>query len=425
MSARVLLVGSGGREHAVAWKLSQSPQVGEIFVAPGNAGTAGLARNLDIRPTDIEGLVRAAKEHRIDFYLATMDDPQPLGLVDRLQGEGIVCYGPSAAAARIEASKAWAKAFMERHGIPTARGRSFSSFEEAAAWVESLPEQRLWVKASGLAAGKGAVGAANREEAVGILRSMLIERAFGDAGSTVVVEEELTGFETSAHAFCDGRVAVLWPFATDYKRALDGGQGLNTGGMGAYAPTKGVDDRLAAVVREQVIDPVLRGMAAEGHPFIGTLFPGLMVQGGGVKVIEYNARSGDPETQVHMLRLASDLYAVTRAAAEGRLGEVEVRWAEEPAVCVVLVPGGYPGRYETGYPIEGLDRVDPDVYVFHGGTRVVDGEVVTSGGRALTVAARAATVREARERVYDNVRRIHFKDMHYRTDIALEAAAGA
>ncbi|GIW17726.1 MAG: phosphoribosylamine--glycine ligase [Tepidiforma sp.] len=424
MSARVLLVGSGGREHAVAWKLSQSPQVGEIFVAPGNAGTAALARNLDIRPTDIDGLVRAAKEHRIDFYLATMDDPQPLGLVDRLQAEGVLCYGPSAAAARIEASKAWAKAFMERHGIPTARGRSFSSFEEAAAWVESLPEQRLWVKASGLAAGKGAVGAANREEAIGILRSMLIERAFGDAGSTVVVEEELSGFETSAHAFCDGRTAVLWPFATDYKRALDGAQGLNTGGMGAYAPTKGVDSGLAGVIKERVIDPVLRGMEEEGHPFVGTLFPGLMVRDGDVKVIEYNARSGDPETQVHMLRLESDLYAVARAAAEGRLAEVEVRWAAEPAVCVVLVPGGYPGKYETGHPIEGLDRVDPDVFVFHGGTKLVDGQVVTSGGRALTVAARAATVREAREKVYENVRRIHFKDMHYRTDIALEAAAG-
>lgn len=425
MSARVLLVGSGGREHAVAWKLSQSPHVGEILVAPGNAGTAQVARNLDIRPTDIDGLVRAAKEHRVDFYLATMDDPQPLGLVDRLSAEGVLCYGPVAAAARIEASKAWAKAFMERHGIPTARGRSFDRYEEAAAWVESLPEQRLWVKASGLAAGKGAVGAANRAEALAILRSMLIERAFGDAGSTVVVEEELTGFEASAHAFCDGRTAVLWPFATDYKRALDGAQGPNTGGMGAYAPTRGMDERLADVVEKRAIAPVLRGMAAEGHPFVGTLFPGLMVRDGEVKVIEYNARSGDPETQVHMLRLESDLYEVTRAAAEGRLHEVEVRWASEPAVCVVLVPGGYPGKYETGQAIEGLERVDPEVLVFHGGTKLVDGKVVTSGGRSLTVAARGATVREARERVYDNVRRIRFEHMHYRTDIALEAVEEA
>jgi phosphoribosylamine--glycine ligase len=425
LSARVLLVGGGGREHAVAWKLSQSPAVGEIVVAPGNAGTAQLARNLDLRPTDIDGLVRAARELRIDFYLATMDDPQPLGLVDRLQAEGVLCYGPVAGAARIEASKAWAKAFMERHGIPTARARSFESFDEAVAWVDSLPEQRLWVKASGLAAGKGAVGVASREEAVAVLRSMLVDRAFGDAGCTVVVEEDLAGFETSAHAFCDGRSAMLWPFATDYKRALDGAQGLNTGGMGAYAPTRGIDERLAGTVSERVIAPVLAGMAAEGHPFVGTLFPGLMVRDGDVKVIEYNARSGDPETQVHMLRLESDLYEVTRAAAEGRLQDVEVRWAAEPAVGVVLVPGGYPGRYETGHPIEGLERVDPDVFVFHGGTKVVDGQVVTSGGRALTVAARGATIAEARERVYDNVRRIHFRDMHYRTDIALEAVGGS
>lgn len=426
MSARVLLVGSGGREHAVAWKLAQSPQVGEIFVAPGNAGTAAFAHNLDIRPTDIDGLVAAAKANRVDFYLATMDDPQPLGLVDRLQAEGVLCYGPTAAAARVEASKAWAKAFMERHGIPTARGRSFSSYEEAAAWVETLPEQRLWVKASGLAAGKGAVGAANRREALNILRSMLVERAFGDAGTTVVVEEELRGFETSAHAFCDGTRAVLWPFATDYKRAFDGAQGPNTGGMGAYAPTRGMDAGLTALVQERVIDPVLRGMREEGHPFAGTLFPGLMVGDGQVWVIEYNARSGDPETQVHMLRLESDLYEVSHAAAEGRLDSVEVRWSDEVAVCVVLVPGGYPGKYETGKVIEGLDRVDPGVQVFHGGTRLADGKVVTSGGRALTVAARATTVREARELVYDNVRRIRFEGMHYRTDIALEAVeAGA
>ncbi len=423
MSARVLLVGSGGREHAVAWKLSQSPAVGEIFIAPGNAGTAQVGRNLDLRPTDIEGIVRAARDLRVDFYLATMDDPQPLGLVDRLQEAGVLCYGPTAAAARIEASKAWAKGFMERHGIPTARGRAFSNFDEAAAWVAELPEQRLWVKASGLAAGKGAVGAANREEAIEIVRSMLIDRAFGEAGTTVVIEEELSGFETSAHAFCDGKTGVLWPFATDYKRALDGAQGLNTGGMGAYAPTRGIDERLAATIAARVVSPALAGMAAEGHPFVGTLFPGLMVRGEDVYVIEFNARSGDPETQVHMLRLESDLYEVARAAAEGRLAEVDVRWSAEPAVCVVLVPGGYPGKYETGKVIEGLDHVDPAVFVFHGGTRLVDGRVVTSGGRALTVAARGRSIREARERVYDNVRRIHFEGMHYRTDIALEAVA--
>ncbi len=421
MSARVLLVGSGGREHAVAWKLSQSPKVGEIFVAPGNAGTAQVATNIDARPTDIDAIVAAAREHRIDFYLSTMDDPQPLGLVDRLQAEGILCYGPSAAAARIEASKAWAKDFMARHGIPTAASQSFTELAAAVRYVESLPEQRLWVKASGLAAGKGAVGCDGHAEAVTALRSMMADRIFGASGDTVVIEQDLAGWETSAHAFCDGKTAVLWPFATDYKRALDGAQGLNTGGMGAYSPSRGIDEGLIRTIKERVVDPVLRGMAVEGHPYNGTLYPGLMVSESGVHIIEYNARMGDPETEVYMLRLESDLFEVTSAAARGELAGTEIRWTSEPAVCVVLTPGGYPGPYETGHEITGLDAIDPDVHVFHAGTRREGNRVVTSGGRSLVVSARGATIREARERAYDNVRRIHFKDAHFRTDIALEA----
>ncbi|MCL6623233.1 MAG: phosphoribosylamine--glycine ligase [Fimbriimonadales bacterium] len=417
MSARVLLVGSGGREHAVAWKLSQSPEVGEIFVAPGNAGTARLARNLDIRPTDIDGLVRAAKDLRVDFYLATMDDPQPLGLVDRLQAEGVLCYGPVADAARIEASKAWAKAFMERHGIPTARGRSFSSFDEAAAWVESLPEQRLWVKASGLAAGKGAVGAANREEAIAILRSMLIDRAFGEAGSTVVVEEELSGFETSAHAFCDGKTGVLWPFATDYKRALDGAQGLNTGGMGAYAPTRGIDERLAGIIHERVIAPVLRGMAAEGHPFVGTLFPGLMVRDGDVRVIEYNARSGDPETQVVLPRLRGDFGELCyRAATKQALPPVEVK--ECACVGVVISAPGYPGTYEQGIPLPPLD-LGEGLLVFHAGTRYENGRLVSSGGRVLTIVCCDSRRDVAVSRLYSVLEKTFGPPWHFRRDIGL------
>ena len=292
MSARVLLAGSGGREHAVAWKLAQSPLVGEIFVAPGNGGTAQCGTNLPLKADDIDGIVRAAKGLRVDFYMATSDTPQPLGLVDRLKAEGIACYGPSAAAARIEASKAWAKEFMARHGIPCAGGQTFTSFDQAVRYVESRPQQRLWVKASGLAAGKGAVGCETAEEAVATLRSMLLDGAFGEAGRTVVIEDDLAGFETSAHAFCDGRTAVMWPFATDYKRALDGARGLNTGGMGAYAPSNGIGGELAEAVADRVVAPLLRGMAADGHEFNGTLFPGLMVNGGDVRVIEFNARQG-------------------------------------------------------------------------------------------------------------------------------------
>ncbi len=416
-----MIVGNGGREHAVAWRLSQSPHVGEIFVAPGNPGTEAIGVNVPVKPTDIDGLVAAAKQHRIDFYLATMDDPQPLGLVDRLQAEGILCYGPTAAAARIEGSKAWAKAFMERHGIPTAKSRTFSDYDAAAAYVESIPEQRLWIKASGLAAGKGAVGTENRNLALATLRSMLVNREFGDSGTTVVVEEDMKGFETSAHAFCDGNIAVLWPFATDYKRAFDGSMGMNTGGMGAYSPSIEIDDDLALAIQQRTVDPVIRGMAEEGHPYGGTLYPGLMVDGDNIRIVEYNARSGDPETQVYMPRLESDLYDVTRAAALGELSSVEVRWSPRAAVGVVMAPGGYPGKYETGDEITGLDAVDSDVHVFQAGTREEGGRLFTSGGRTLTVAALGDTVAEARERAYENVKRIHFKNAHYRTDIALEA----
>ena len=416
-----MIVGSGGREHAVAWKLARSPRVGEIFVAPGNPGTGSIGVNVPVKPTDIDGLVAAAKEHRIDFYLATMDDPQPLGLVDRLQAEGILCYGPTAAAARIEGSKAWAKEFMARHGIPTARSRTFTDFNEAARHVESIPEQRLWIKASGLAAGKGAVGAETREIALATLRAMLVHHEFGESGKTVVVEEDMRGFETSAHAFCDGTVAVLWPFSTDYKRAFDGGLGPNTGGMGAYSPSAGIGDELALKVQQRVVDPLMRGMAEEGHPYCGTLYPGLMVDGDDIRIVEYNARSGDPETEVYMMRLESDLYEVARAAALGDLASVEVRWSSKAAVCVMMTPGGYPGAYQTGEEITGLESVDPDVQAFHAGTREEGGRIVTSGGRTLAVTALGDTIAEAREKAYDNVKRIRFKDAHYRTDIALEA----
>ena len=421
MSARVLLVGNGGRENAVAWKLAQSPHVGELFIAPGNPGTEVFGANLDLKPTDIDGIVRAAKQHRVDFYMATMDDPQPLGLVDRLQAEGILCYGPTAAAARIEGSKAWAKEFMVRQGIPTAASRTFTDLAEAEHYVESMPEQPLWIKASGLAAGKGAVGCQGHAEAIATLRSMLRDHAFGVSGDTVVVEQNMEGWETSAHAFCDGKIAVLWPFSTDYKRALDGGEGLNTGGMGAYSPARGIDASLERTIRSTVVDPVMRGMAEEGHPYNGTLYPGIMVTSDGPKIVEYNARQGDPETQVYMPRMESDLFEVVDAAAHGSLANLEIRWSAQAAVGVVLTPGGYPGPYETGNPISGLDSLDPDVLAFHAGTRREGGDIVTSGGRTLTVTALGTTIAEAREKAYDNVRRIHFKDMHYRTDIALEA----
>ncbi|MCC6958558.1 MAG: phosphoribosylamine--glycine ligase [Dehalococcoidia bacterium] len=421
MGARVLLAGSGGREHATAWKLLQSSHVERVFVAPGNGGTSLIATNLPHKSTDIDGIVAAAVANKIDFYLSSSDDPQPLGLVDRLQAEGILCYGPSAAAARIEASKAWAKAFMARHHIPTAAGESFSTLSAAQAHIESLPEGKLWVKASGLAAGKGAVGCETREEALEAARDMLIDHQFGTASETIVIERDMEGWETSAHAFCDGNTAVLWPFSTDYKRALDGGQGLNTGGMGAYSPSAGVSAELGESIQRIVVDPVLKGMAAEGHPYNGTLYPGIMMTGEGPKILEYNARSGDPETQVLLPRLESDLFEVATAAARGELHTVDIRWSPRPAVGVVIASRGYPESFETGFPIHGLDAVDDGVLVFHMGTRAQDGGFVTSGGRVCTVVATGETMTEARERAYDNARRITFENAYYRTDIALEA----
>ncbi len=421
MGDRVLLVGAGGREHATAWKLMQSPKVEHVFIAPGNSGTALLGTNLPHKTTDIDGIVAAAKANRIDFYLACSDDPQPLGLVDRLQAEGILCYGPAAAAARIEGSKAWAKGFMERQGIPTAEGRSFNTYGSACEYIEGLPIGRLWVKASGLAAGKGAVGCETHEDAMAAVREMLVDRQFGTSSETVVIERDMAGRETSAHAFCDGKTAVLWPFSTDYKRALDGDQGLNTGGMGAYSPSVNMDDATVAEIKRTVVDRLLEGMAAEGHPYNGTLYPGIMLTAEGPKIVEYNARQGDPESQVLLPRLESDLYEVARAASQGKLSEVEIRWSSRPAVGIFVSSRGYPESFETGFPISGLDALDPGVHAFHGGMRAADGGFVTAGGRVCTVVATGATMVEAREIAYDNARRITFENAYYRTDIALEA----
>ncbi len=418
MGSRVLLVGAGAREHAIAWKLRQSPKVDEIFVAPGNAGTAAVATNVPVTPKDIDGLVKAAAGLRIDFYLATMDDPQPLGLVDKLQATGILCYGPSAQAAQLESSKAWAKAFMERHGIPAAESRTFSDYRAACAYVESRPDGPLVVKASGLAAGKGAMVCNDSREVLEALDIAMVRKDFGVAGETVVIEERLTGWEASAHAFCDGKTAVMMPYATDYKRAGDGDIGLNTGGMGSYSPSVGVDARLARAVYDAVVAPTIVGMAEEGIPFNGTLFPGLMITPGGLRVLEYNARFGDPETQSLMVRLESDLFSICEAAAQQRLANVPVVWSDDASVSVVLASGGYPATYKLGYVIEGLDAVDDGVQVFHAGTKADPRGVLSYGGRVLTVTATGKTIAEARLRAYDNARRIRFVDMFYRKDIA-------
>ncbi len=393
-------------------------EVDDIFVAPGNAGTAALATNLKFQPKDIDGLVAAAKEHRVDFYLATMDDPQPLGLVDRLTEAGILCYGPTAAASRVEASKWFAKELMLDLGIPTGAARSFTAYGTALEYLSGLPDRPVVVKADGLAAGKGVIVCSDIDAAREALDIVMRRRDFGSAGDRVIIEECLEGWETSVHAFCDGTMARLMPFATDYKRAGDGDIGLNTGGMGAYSPSKQVDATLAASIEDKVVKRLLTGMAERGYPFAGTLFPGLMVTKDGPRVLEYNARFGDPETQVLMPRLESDLFSICHAAAEGRLADVPIEWSEDAAVGVVLASGGYPATYKMSYVIEGLDKLDDGVLAFHAGTLQTDRGIVTNGGRVLTIVATGPTVAKARERAYENVRRIHFTDMQYRSDIA-------
>lgn len=418
MGARVLLVGQGAREHAVAWKLSQSAEVDEIYVAPGNGGTSQVATNVPIGPRDIDGLVQAAADLNIDFYLATMDDPQPLGLVDRLRAQGLPCYGPTADAAQIEASKAWSKQFMVDHGITTAFHRTFTEHREAVTYVESLPDGPLVVKASGLAAGKGALVCDDHEGALAALDLIMVKREFGASGDQVVVEECLQGWETSAHAICDGETAVMTPSSTDYKRALTGGHGLNTGGMGAYSPSADVTAEMNATIDRDVVQPTIAGMAALGRPFNGTLYPGLMVTEAGNYVLEYNARLGDPEAQILMLRLESDFFTICSAAAAGELASVDIEWSDEPAVGVVVASGGYPESYTTGHLIEGLDAIDEDVQVFHAGTKETPEGVVTNGGRVLTVTARGPTLAAARAKAYENARRITFEGAYMRTDIA-------
>ena len=415
---RVLVVGSGGREHAIAWKLRQSPRLGELFVAPGNGGTAAIATNLDVKLGDIEGMVRAAKEHRVDLVVVGPEAPLAAGLADRLEAEWIAVFGPREEGARIEASKGWAKGLMARHGIPHARSAVFTSRLDARDYVASLPGVPV-VKADGLAGGKGSFVCETKEEALAVIDQLMQEGALGEAGRTVVIEERLTGREVSAHAFTDGRTVVPLPFACDYKRALDGDEGPNTGGMGAYSPALWLDEATERFIHEQVTEATVRALAAEGVSYRGVIYPGLMVTADGPRVLEYNCRFGDPETQVLLPRLKSDLLDILWATANGRLHEAAVEWSTDACVGVVMASGGYPDEYRTGFPIYGLGAVEGEVLVFHAGTALrEDGTVVTAGGRVLTVVALAPTLAEARAKAYRAVQHIHFSRAHYRRDIA-------
>jgi len=416
---KVLVVGSGAREHTIAWKLRQSPLLGQLYVAPGNAGTAAIAENLAVAANDIDSIAAAARDQRIDLVVVGPEDPLARGLVDRLAVVGIPAFGPSRAAAEIESSKVFSKGLMQRHGIPTAAFGTFDSFDEAAAFVRTH-QGPLVVKADGLAAGKGAIVTSSAEEALACLEEMLVKSVFGDAGRRVVVEERLRGPEVTAHAFTDGRAVVSMPLSCDHKPAFDGDRGPNTGGMGAYSPPAWLDKATEEWIDREVTLATVRAMFEEGRPYRGVLYPGLMMTDSGPQVLEYNCRFGDPETQVILPRLKTDLLEVLQAVVNNRLEGMVVEWSDEACVGVVMASGGYPGSYETGFPIEGLDEVDPDVQVFDAGTkRRDDGILVTAGGRVLTVVATGTTLTEAREKAYRNVERIRFQGAHYRRDIGV------
>lgn len=418
----VLIVGGGGREHAIAWKLSQSPAVKNLYCAPGNAGIARVAECVPVKAEDIPGLVAFAREHAVGLAVIGPEVPLAMGVVDELEAAGIPAFGPNKSCARLEASKAFTKAFLARHSIPTAGYREFTDKAELLASL-GLYGWPMVLKADGLAAGKGVVIAETPEEATRAVEEMMGDRVFGEAGDKVVVEEFLQGVEASMLCFVDGGAIVPMASAQDYKRIFDGDQGPNTGGMGTYSPSLVFDAALEARIRDEILEPTLAGFRQDGLDFKGVLFIGLMITAQGPKVIEFNNRFGDPETQSILPRMKNDLLDVLLAVRENRLSGIRLEWEDRPAVCVVLAAGGYPGNYAKGAPIAGLEDVDSDVLVFHAGTAAgPGGETVTAGGRVLGVTARGATHEEARARAYDNVRRISFEGMQYRRDIGLVGA---
>ncbi len=421
---KILVIGAGGREHAIAWKAAQSPLVSEVIVAPGNAGTARepRVRNAAVRADDLDGLVALAKSESVGLTIVGPEQPLVAGVVDRFDAAGLRCFGPTAAAARLEGSKAYAKAFLARHSIPTAGYRSFDDVDAARAYVRERPLP-IVVKADGLAAGKGVVVAQTLDEADGALAAMLEHGAFGAAGRTVVVEDFLSGEEASFIAMVDGTRIVPLASSQDHKRRDDDDRGPNTGGMGAYSPAPVVTPEIHDRIMREVMQPAVEGLAADGVRYRGFLYAGLMIGDDGTpRVLEFNCRLGDPETQPILFRLESDLVRLCLDAFEDRLGETAVEWDPRAAVGVVVASGGYPGEYEKGKVIRGLDEADgPACKVFHAGTRVADGEVVTDGGRVLCAVALGGSVRDARDRVYEAVGKIRFDGAFYRSDIGRRA----
>jgi phosphoribosylamine--glycine ligase len=422
---KILVIGSGGREHALIWKLKQSAGVDRIFCAPGNAGIAQLAENVSIPATDFPILVRFVKENRIDLTVVGPDDPLAAGIVDLFQSEKLRVFGPTKSAARLESSKIFAKELMRDQGIPTAQANTFSDSGDALRYCEQL-KFPIVIKADGLALGKGVIIAPDLAAAKSAIEEMMQQGRFGEAGRRIVVEEFLHGSECSLHALVDGKNYRMLETARDHKRAFDGDKGPNTGGMGAFSPANNWSRELETQFDQKIMQPLLRGLQEKGVEFRGLLFPGLMIAGDGARVLEFNCRFGDPETQAILPRMKSDLLPLLEATIDGQIDQHTIMWDERASVTVVLASGGYPDKYETGKPISGLDEVAKlnDVQVFHAGMKRTNGEIVTAGGRVLAVTALGSTLEAARTSAYAAVSRIHFDGCHYRRDIALTRSSG-
>ncbi len=418
MSTKVLIIGSGGREYALAWKLSQSPQVNQIFVAPGNGGTETIAKNIDIGFTNVEELLKFALDNKIDLTVIGQEAASDAGVVDAFQSAGLAIFGPSKAATRIESSKAYSKELMQSQKIPTANFETFTDPDSAIKYVQNRKFPQV-IKASGLAEGKGVVIAESFEQAKHAISEMMVKKVFKDSGKTIVIEDFLPGQEVSIHALSDGTEAVLFPPSQDHKQVFDDDLGPNTGGMGVLAPVPWVTKEHLDFAMDKVVKPALKGLKSDNSPFTGCLYPGLMIDGSDVKVLEFNARFGDPEAETYLRLLDSDLYELLISCTIGNLDPSKIKWLPKTAISIALASGGYPGNYEKGKPISGIEDAESveDVVIMQAGTKITNGKLITNGGRVLYVTALGNDVTDARSKAYKAISKIHFQGMHYRTDI--------
>lgn len=413
---KILVVGGGGREHAICWKLSKEANVDKIYCAPGNAGISNVAQCIDIQDSNIENLLNFAKENQIDLTIVGPEIPLVAGIVDKFEKEGLKIFGPNKKCAQLEGSKAFSKDFMIRHNLPTAKYKEYTDLDEAISEIDSFGYPVV-IKADGLAAGKGVVIPENREDAITTLKEMMSDKKFGNAGDKIVVEEFLTGIETSILAFVDNDTIVPMVSSKDHKKVFEGETGLNTGGMGTFSPSEIYTEKLAKEVQEKILDKTLEGFKKDNLNYKGILFVGLMITEDGPKILEYNVRFGDPETQSVLFRLDTDLNKIISEILDNNLKNIEINYSKEEAICVMLTSGGYPENYEKGKVISGLENLDSDIVVFHSGTKFDNENIVTNGGRVIGITAKGKTVKEAAQKVYENIKKINFEKMHYRKDI--------